>query len=86
MRKPDLRPGKVYDIFAEKLSEAVSKMVVGDGFSSDSTLGPLITPDALKKVEEHISDAVKRGANISCGGNKHPLGGTFFEPTVLPML
>ena len=74
---------KVYDIFAEKLSVAVSKMVVGDGFSSDSTLGPLITPDALKKVEEHISDAVKKGANINCGGNKHPLGGTFFEPTVL---
>ena len=58
-------------------------MVVGDGFSDDSTLGPLITPDALKKVEDHISDAVKKGAKISCGGNRHSIGGTFFEPTVL---
>ena len=74
---------KVYDLFAEKLVLAVSKMVVGDGFSNDSTLGPLITLDALKKVEEHISDAVKKGGKINCGGNRHSLGGTFFEPTVL---
>ena len=74
---------KVYDLFAEKLVLAVSKMVVGDGFSNDSTLGPLITLDALNKVEEHISDAVKKGGKINCGGNRHSLGGTFFEPTVL---
>ena len=74
---------KIYDIFADKLSAAVSKMVVGDGFSSNSTLGPLITHEALGKVEEHIADAIGKGAKINCGGNRHSLGGTFFEPTVL---
>ena len=73
----------VYDIFAKKLEEAVSKMVVGDGFATSSTLGPLITNDALKKVEEHIKDALDKGATAQCGGKRHSIGGTFFEPTVL---
>ena len=73
----------VYEVFAKKLEEAVSKMVVGDGFSSSSTLGPLITNDALKKVEEHIKDALNKGATAQCGGKRHSIGKTFFEPTVL---
>ena len=73
----------VYDVFAKKLEQAVSKMVVGDGFSSSSTLGPLITKDALKKVEEHIKDALNKGATAQCGGKRHSIGKTFFEPTVL---
>ena len=73
----------VYDIFARKLEEAVSKMVVGDGFATSSTLGPLITNEALKKVEEHIKDALDKGATAQCGGKRHSIGGTFFEPTVL---
>ena len=73
----------VYELFAKKLEEAVSKMVVGDGFSSSSTLGPLITKDALKKVEEHIKDALNKGAIAQCGGKRHSIGKTFFEPTVL---
>jgi len=73
----------VYDVFAKKLEDAVSKMIVGDGFSSSSTLGPLITNDALNKVEEHIEDALKKGATVQCGGKRHSIGGTFFEPTVL---
>ena len=73
----------VYEVFAKKLEEAVSKMVVGDGFSSSSTLGPLITKDALKKVEEHIKDALNKGATAQCGGKRHSIGKTFFEPTVL---
>ena len=64
-------------------SSKLSFFFINNPFSSDSTLGPLITPDALNKVEEHISDAVKKGAKINCGGNRHSLGGTFFEPTVL---
>ncbi len=74
---------RVYDIFAKKLEEAVSKMVVGDGFATSSTLGPLITNEALKKVEEHIKDALKKGATAQCGGKRHSIGGTFFEPTIL---
>jgi succinate-semialdehyde dehydrogenase/glutarate-semialdehyde dehydrogenase len=73
----------VYDIFAKKLEDAVSKMVVGDGFSKSSTLGPLITNQALKKVEEHIKDALNKGATAKCGGKRHSIGGTFFEPTIL---
>ena len=73
----------VYDMFAKKLEEAVSKMVVGDGFASSSSLGPLITNEALKKVEEHIDDALNKGATAQCGGKRHSIGGTFFEPTVL---
>ena len=73
----------VYDMFAKKLEEAVSKMVVGDGFATSSTLGPLITNEALKKVEEHIKDALDKGATAQCGGKIHSIGGTFFEPTVL---
>ena len=73
----------VYDLFAKKLEVAVSKMIVGDGFSTSSTLGPLITNDALNKVEEHIEDALKKGATVQCGGKRHSIGGTFFEPTVL---
>ena len=73
----------VYDIFSKKLEKAVSKMVVGDGFATSSTLGPLITDEALKKVEEHIKDALDKGATAQCGGKRHSIGGTFFEPTVL---
>jgi succinate-semialdehyde dehydrogenase/glutarate-semialdehyde dehydrogenase len=74
---------KIYDSFAEKLSKSVSKMVVGDGFSPKSTLGPLITKEALEKVETHVADAVDKGAKINLGGKRHSIGGTFFEPTVL---
>lgn len=73
----------VYDAFAEKLAAAVQKMNVGDGFDNTVTTGPLITENAVKKVKEHITDAVSKGANIKVGGKRHALGGTFFEPTVL---
>ena len=74
---------KVYDKFAQKLSNAVSKFEVGDGFNKSVTLGPLITEDAVLKVESHINDAVSKGAKLICGGKRHELGGNFFEPTLL---
>ena len=46
-------------------------------------LGPLINDEAVKKVEEHIADAVEKGARIATGGKRHALGGSYFEPTVL---
>ncbi|MCB1369149.1 MAG: NAD-dependent succinate-semialdehyde dehydrogenase [Rhodobacteraceae bacterium] len=73
----------VYDAFAEKLAAAVAKMKVGDGFDDGVTAGPLITEDAVAKVEEHIVDALAKGAKIAAGGKRHALGGTFFEPTIL---
>ena len=73
----------VYDKFAEKLVAAVNRMKVGDGFEEGVTTGPLIDMAAVKKVEEHIADATSKGASVATGGKRHPLGGSFFEPTVL---
>ena len=77
---------KVYDEFAQKLSNAVSKFEVGDGFNENVTLGPLITEDAVLKVENHINDALSKGAKLITGGRRHKLGGNFFEPTLLQKL
>ena len=73
----------VYEEFARKLVDAVSRLRVGDGLSGPTDQGPLIDAAALAKVEEHIADAVAHGARIACGGTRHALGGTFFQPTVL---
>jgi succinate-semialdehyde dehydrogenase/glutarate-semialdehyde dehydrogenase len=56
---------------------------VGAGEEAGVNIGPLINPDAITKVEDHISDAIGHGAKVMCGGKAHALGGTFFEPTVL---
>jgi succinate-semialdehyde dehydrogenase/glutarate-semialdehyde dehydrogenase len=74
---------KVYDAFAQKLVEAVKKLRVGDGLKGVTDQGPLIDAKALAKVEEHVSDARAKGATLLTGGQKHALGGTFYEPTVL---
>ncbi|WP_105404660.1 MULTISPECIES: NADP-dependent succinate-semialdehyde dehydrogenase [Neorhizobium] len=73
----------VYDAFAEKLAKAVSKLRTGNGFEEGVALGPLIDEAALKKVEEHVQDAVSKGATVIQGGKAHELGGTFYEATVL---
>jgi succinate-semialdehyde dehydrogenase/glutarate-semialdehyde dehydrogenase len=74
---------KVYDAFAEKLAAKVRVMKVGDGTEDGVTQGPLINEDGVKKVERLIGDAVKKGARVMVGGKRHPLGHTFFQPTVL---
>jgi succinate-semialdehyde dehydrogenase / glutarate-semialdehyde dehydrogenase len=73
----------VYGVFAEKLVAAVRKLRVGDGLAGETDQGPLIDTKALAKVEEHLADAVAKGASIAVGGKRHALGGTFFEPTVV---
>ena len=73
----------VYERFAAKLAEAVSQLKVGPGLAEGTNQGPLIDENAVRKVEEHIADAVSKGARILTGGKRHPLGGTFFEPTIL---
>ncbi len=73
----------VYDEFAEKMAAAVTHMRVGDGLEPDVTTGPLIDMGAVEKVEEHIGDAVSKGAKVAAGGKRHDLGRSFFEPTVL---
>jgi len=72
----------VYDAFAAKLADAVKALKVGPGLAG-STQGPLINKDAIDKVERHVADAVAKGAKVVTGGNRHALGGTFFEPTIL---
>ena len=73
----------VYDEFAAKLAEAVKALKVGNGLEPGVLQGPLIDRAAVEKVEEHIEDAVSKGARVLTGGKRHLLGGTFFEPTVL---
>ena len=73
----------VYDQFAEKLVKAVGGLKVGNGLDPEVTQGPLIDYAAVEKVEEHIQDAVSRGALVLTGGRRHSLGGTYFQPTVL---
>src|SRR5690554_495719 len=74
---------KVYDAFAQKLVAAVKQLQVGDGLEQGVTLGPLIDENAVRKIQEHIDDALEQGAEVLAGGRVHALGGTFFEPTIL---
>jgi succinate-semialdehyde dehydrogenase/glutarate-semialdehyde dehydrogenase len=73
----------VYDAFAAKLVAAVAKLKVGNGVEAGVTQGPLIEHKAVLKVEEHISDALFKGARLLAGGKRHELGHSFFQPTVL---
>ena len=74
---------KVYDAFARKLAARVGALKVGRGTEAGVTQGPLINAEAVAKVEEHLTDAKSRGAQVVTGGKRHALGGTFYEPTVL---
>lgn len=73
----------VYEEFSKKLAAAVEEMRVGDGLKGETEQGPMIDMAAVEKVEEHIEDAVAKGAKVISGGSRHDLGGTFFQPTVL---
>jgi succinate-semialdehyde dehydrogenase/glutarate-semialdehyde dehydrogenase len=73
----------VYDAFAAKLADAVKALKVADGMTEGAQQGPLIDMSAIEKVEDHIRDALSKGARVVVGGERHPLGGTFFQPTVL---
>jgi len=73
----------VYDAFAQKLTAAVAKLNPANGLETGANQGPLIDDKAVLKVEEHIEDAVTKGAKIVAGGKRHAKGGRFFEPTVL---
>jgi succinate-semialdehyde dehydrogenase / glutarate-semialdehyde dehydrogenase len=73
----------IYDRFADKLKTAVALLRVGDGLAGATEQGPLIDANAVAKVEEHIADALAKGAKLTLGGKRHALGGLFFEPTIL---
>ena len=73
----------IYNSFADKLAKAVQTLKVGNGLDAGVTQGPLIDDKAVRKVEELLLDAHKKGARVLCGGQRHALGGHFFEPTIL---
>lgn len=73
----------VYDAFVSRLTDAVRAMRVGNALEGETEQGPLINEAALAKVEQHVGDALEKGAKLLCGGRRHSLGGTFYEPTVL---
>ena len=74
---------KVQGEFVEKFAKAIEIIKVGNGLEAGSTQGPLIERAALEKVERHVADAISKGAKLIAGGKPSPLGGTFYEPTIL---
>jgi succinate-semialdehyde dehydrogenase/glutarate-semialdehyde dehydrogenase len=73
----------VADAFTRRFAAAASGLAVGDGADAGTTQGPLIDANAVDKVEEHVADALARGARLTLGGARHPAGARFFEPTIL---
>ncbi|MEH2920750.1 NAD-dependent succinate-semialdehyde dehydrogenase [Samsonia erythrinae] len=73
----------VYDKFVSLLAEEVKTLKVGNGMDEGVVLGPLIDSAAVEKVEQHVNDAVEKGGRVLVGGKRHPLGHSFFEPTVI---
>jgi succinate-semialdehyde dehydrogenase / glutarate-semialdehyde dehydrogenase len=73
----------IHDAFVTRLAEAVTALRVGNGLDPEVAQGPLVNAAAVAKVEAHIQGAVAQGARVVCGGGRHPLGGQFFQPTVL---
>ncbi len=78
-----LAQNSIYDTFVEKLAAAVAKLKVAPAFEPGAEQGPLINEKAVEKIQEHIDDATSKGAKVIYGGQRHQLGQTFFEPTVL---
>jgi succinate-semialdehyde dehydrogenase/glutarate-semialdehyde dehydrogenase len=73
----------VFDEFTQKLGKAVAALKVGPGTEPGVQIGPLVEAAAVSKVEEHVGDAVSKGATVIVGGKRHALGGLFYEPTVI---
>ncbi len=73
----------VHDAFVAKLAARVAALRVGPGDAEGTEIGPLIDMAAVEKVEEHVADALAHGARLAAGGSRHPLGGTFFAPTLV---
>ncbi|PWV98178.1 succinate semialdehyde dehydrogenase [Hoeflea marina] len=73
----------IYDAFVERLTDMSAKLTVGDGMEAGVVQGPIINEMQIGKIEELVSDAVGKGGRVTVGGNRHKLGGTFYEPTVI---
>jgi succinate-semialdehyde dehydrogenase/glutarate-semialdehyde dehydrogenase len=73
----------IYDRFVQRLTDAARALKVAPGMTPGAQQGPLIHLKAVEKVEAHLQDAINQGARLMCGGERHLLGGSFFQPTVL---
>jgi succinate-semialdehyde dehydrogenase / glutarate-semialdehyde dehydrogenase len=73
----------VHDAFVAKLSAAVQALRIGNGLEGPTELGPMIDMKAVAKIQEHIDDALNKGAKLVLGGKPHKLGGSFYEPSIL---
>ncbi|WP_319003304.1 NAD-dependent succinate-semialdehyde dehydrogenase [Celeribacter naphthalenivorans] len=73
----------IYDEFVEKFLAKVADLKVGNGLEPGTTFGPVHDMGGVQKTEEHIADAIEKGAKLLAGGQRHALGRSFFEPTVI---
>jgi succinate-semialdehyde dehydrogenase / glutarate-semialdehyde dehydrogenase len=73
----------IYETFSAMLANKMATLQVGRGWETGVTQGPLINEASVQKVEKHVADALAKGARIVCGGRRHALGGTYYEPTLL---
>lgn len=73
----------VHDIFVEKLQKAMADLKVGDGFEEGVNQAALINTAGVEKVDQHLQDALEKGAKVICGGGPHPLGGNYVQPTLI---
>lgn len=73
----------IYDQFVTRLAEEVRKLKVGNGMDEGVVVGPLIDIRGLEKIEDHVKDALEKGGRLVVGGQRHQLGGNFFQPTVI---
>src|SRR5690625_148741 len=74
---------KIYDSFVDKFADKVKHLRVGNGMEKGVDIGPLINPAAVKKVDNHVHDAVKHGAKVVVGGVQPDEKGNYYMPTVI---
>ncbi|MEO4043655.1 NAD-dependent succinate-semialdehyde dehydrogenase [Hoeflea sp. CAU 1731] len=73
----------IHDEFVQALSARISELKVGDGNQETTDIGPMIDAEVLSKIENHVADALGKGASVEVGGERHALGGTFYQPTLI---
>ncbi len=73
----------VYDRFTTQLAAEVNRLKVGNGLDEGVIVGPLIEASAVEKVEQHVNDALAKGGKLLAGGERHALGGNFWQPTAI---
>lgn len=74
---------EIYEEFTRKITDAIKALKIGDGLSDTTDVGPLINQDQVQTIEDHVNDAVSKGAKVLAGGKRVEGNGFFFEPTVL---